>query len=93
MRKLAIQDLGTATELVMESFKEFLETYNGLPADINAIIIPKFDKQELQTLIGKAEQSMQQMHTEINAKFQNSNQVTVSDSLFFWPLKGSLYNL
>lgn len=64
-----------------------------MPADINAIIIPKFDKQELQTLIGKAEQSMQQMHTEINAKFQNSNQVTVSDSLFFWPLKGSLYNL
>lgn len=92
-RRLNVGDISDVTDKVMESFKEFLDIYNSLPGEIDSTYIPKFNSQELEDFINKAEQSLEQMVIEKNEQFREKLETPVSDSLFFWPLKGSLYQL
>lgn len=75
---------------LMDAFEKFITAYNGLPSEIDGVIIPKLNNSEVEALKKDGKKSIEAMVQYYTTKAGGDNPKPVNDPMFFWPLKGSL---
>lgn len=93
VRKPMVSDLKGREEETMAAFEAFVNLYQDLPGEIGGVTIPKLRGADKERLISNGRISLGEMITKMNERAKDSPEAKISDTMFFWPLKGSLYNL
>ncbi len=88
---LKYRDLKGRKDDVMRSFKEFIEGLQSI--NLADLAVPHLSDAELRTLCENAEASYDTMVAATADPGDNEGQKQINDSLLFWTLKGSLFNL